>query len=80
VKKTSIYLEPALDIELARIAHADGITKAELIRRTLQESVATRPRPRITAIGVGASEGPGDISIDHAKHLAEILQAEHDAL
>jgi hypothetical protein len=81
VKKTSIYLEPELDIELARVARARGMAKAELIRGTLRRVVEENPPPRITAIGVVADkDGPTDISINHDKYLAEYLAAEHDAL
>jgi hypothetical protein len=69
VKKTSIYLDPALDRDLARAAARRGITKAELIRRTLTAAVSDVPRPRIKAIGVG--KGPGDVSADVDRHLAE---------
>lgn len=66
VKKTSIYLEPSLDRELTRAAAERGITKAELIRRTLTQAIATK-RPRIRAIGVG--EGPGDVSANVDRYL-----------
>lgn len=69
MKKTSLYLDPEVDAALARIAERQGITKAELIRRTLQEITAAAPRPIVSAIGVG--EGPGDVSADVDKHLAE---------
>jgi hypothetical protein len=69
MKKTSLYLDPEVDAALARIAEHQGITKAELIRRTLREAAAAAPRPRVTAIGVG--DGPGDVSADVDKHLAE---------
>lgn len=69
VKKTSLYLDPEVDAALARIAEQQGITKAELIRRTLRDAAASMPRPRVSAIGVG--EGPGDVSEDVDKHLAE---------
>lgn len=60
MKKTSIYLDPELDLAIARLAEAQGISKAEAIRRAVARAVAGRsPRPRITAIGVG--EGPGDV-------------------
>lgn len=60
MKKTSIYLDPELDLAIARLAEAEGISKAEAIRRAVARAVAGRPpRPRITAIGVG--EGPGDV-------------------
>ena len=69
MKKTSVYLEPELDRAIARLAGAEGITKAEAIRRALLAAVEGRPRPRITAIGVG--EGPGDVSGDVDRHLRE---------
>ena len=69
MKKTSLYLEPDVDAALARIARRRGITKAELIRRSLREVASDETRPRITAIGVG--HGPGDVSSDVDKYLAE---------
>jgi len=62
VKKTSIYLEPELDRALARLAAAEGVSKAELIRETLRRAVDGRTQPRLKAIGVGS--GPGWISSD----------------
>ena len=69
MKKSSIYLDPSLDRGLARRAAEEGVTKAEYIRRVLEEAVNGSPRPRISAIGVGA--GPGDVSEDVDRHLAE---------
>jgi len=69
MKKTSLYLEPELDATLARIAERDGISKAELIRRTLRGLAAAASTPRLTAIGVG--RGPGDVSDDVDRHLTE---------
>jgi hypothetical protein len=54
VKKTSIYLEPALDEALAKRAAEEGLTKAELIRRALTALVS---RPKRARLSVGASEG-----------------------
>lgn len=68
MKKTSIYLEPELDLAIARKAELEGITKAEAIRRAIAQAVQGRERPRITAIGVG--EGPGDLSARHDEYLA----------
>jgi hypothetical protein len=68
VKKTSVYLEPDLDQALARRAGERGISKAELIRVTLRESLAAS-RPRITAIAVGS--GPGDVADDVDRYLAQ---------
>lgn len=69
VKKTSLYLEPDLDADLARIARRRGITKAEFIRQSLRQAADADARPQLTAIGVG--EGPGDVSSDIDRHLEE---------
>jgi predicted transcriptional regulator len=69
MKKTSLYLEPEVDAALGRIARRRGITKAELIRRSLRDVVAAEQRPRLTAIGVG--RGPGDVAANVDKHLTE---------
>jgi hypothetical protein len=69
VKKTSIYLEPELDLALARRATVVGVTKAELIRQTLRRSMDGTTQPRITAIGVG--DGPGDVADNVDRYLLE---------
>jgi hypothetical protein len=66
MKKTSLYIEPEVDAALTRLAEAEGISKAELIRRTLRQAANGAPRPRL--IGIGSIEGaPSDVSenIDH---------------
>lgn len=52
MKKTSLYLEPELDEALAKRATDEGLTKAELIRRTLTAAVTQPPRARPKAVGV----------------------------
>lgn len=79
MKKTSIYLEPDLDTELARVARGDGVTKAELIRRTLRRAVEERPQPQITAIGLDRDPKPVELSPED-REIAGLLLAEHDAL
>jgi len=69
VKKTSIYLEPELDLALAHRARIAGVTKAELIRETLRRSLVGSAQPRITAIGV--AEGPGDVADNIDRYLLE---------
>ncbi len=69
MKKTTIYLDPAVDGALARLAPEQGITKAELIRETLARAASAARRPRIRGIGVGS--GPGDVAEDTGRHLAE---------
>ncbi len=69
MKKTSIYLEPDLDSALERLAARRGITKAEAIRQALRREARNAPRPRISAIGLGA--GPRDVADDVDRHLEE---------
>jgi len=52
VKKTSLYLDEDVDHGLARRAAEEGITKAELIRRTLAAVIARPQRPRPEAVGL----------------------------
>lgn len=69
VKKTSIYIEPDVDVALARRAAAEGTTKAELIRQALRDaagrSLRVKPRAR------GAFRGPADLASRADEHLAE---------
>jgi hypothetical protein len=67
VKKTSLYLDPDVELALERLAAAEGVTKAEIVRRALAKEAQRSPRPRITAIGVGT--GPGDVADDIDEHL-----------
>jgi hypothetical protein len=69
VRRMSLYIDPEVDRALARRAAAEGITKAELVRRTLAEAVARSPRPRPRAVGV--FEGPGDLARNADRYLAE---------
>jgi hypothetical protein len=79
MKKTSIYLDPDLDVELARVAKGDGLTKAELIRRVLTRAVEDSPRPQITAIGLERDPEPPQLTPEE-QEIADVLLAEHDAL
>lgn len=69
MRKTTIYLEPELDVAIGRLAEAQHVTKAEVIRSALRAATVGVTRPRITAIGV--AQGPGDVSGDVDRHLAE---------
>lgn len=69
MKKTTIYLDPELDRAMGRLAKAQGVTKAEAIRRALTVAAEHVERPRIRAIGVG--RGPGDVADDVDRHLTE---------
>lgn len=69
MKKTSIYIEPEVDVALARRANAEGTTKAELIRRALREAAggAVRAKPRARAV----FSGPADLGERADEHLRE---------
>lgn len=70
MKKTSVYLEPEIDLALARLARAEGKSKAQVIRDALAKAAAKAPKqPRIKAIGVG--HGPGDVSENVDRYLRE---------
>lgn len=69
MKKTSIYIDPEVDVALARRAAAEGTTKAELIRQALRSaaegSVRVKPRAR------GVFAGPSDLVARTDEHLAD---------
>jgi hypothetical protein len=69
VKKTSIYIEPEVDVALARRAAAEGTTKAELIRGALRDAAggALRVKPRAR----GVFSGPADLSSRIDEQLGE---------
>jgi hypothetical protein len=69
MKKTSIYIEPDVDVALARRAAAEGTTKAELIRQALREAAGASLRVKPRARGV--FEGPVDLASHADDHLAE---------
>ncbi len=68
MKKTSIYIEPDVDVALARRAAAEGTTKAELIRQALRDAAGAslRVKPR----GRGVFKGPRDLASRADEHLA----------
>lgn len=70
MKKTSVYLEEALDEALALRAAEEGVTKAEFIRRTLTGAVGRTTRPMPTSIGAFDS-GRTDLSSRVDEFLTE---------
>jgi ribbon-helix-helix CopG family protein len=66
MKKTSLYLDPEVDGALSRRAAAEGVTKAELIRRVLAEAVGPETRPRPSK---GVFAGPGDVARNVDRYL-----------
>jgi hypothetical protein len=69
MRKTSIYIEPDVDVALARRAAAEGTTKAEVIRQALRQAVGTSLRVKPRARGV--FNGPTDLSARADEHLTE---------
>jgi hypothetical protein len=69
MKKTSIYIDPDVDVALARRAAAEGTTKAELIRRALREAAGSSLRVKPRARGVFT--GPADLSARIDEHLTQ---------
>ncbi|HZY64937.1 MAG TPA: CopG family transcriptional regulator [Rubrobacteraceae bacterium] len=67
MKKTSLYIDPEVDRALDRRAVAEGITKAELVRRVLADAVSRRSKPRAR----GVFEGPRNLGSDAERHLAD---------
>ena len=68
--KTSLYIDPDVDAALAEQARAEGISKAELIRRRLREVAADAPPARLS--GIGALRGaPPDLSTNFDYYLAQ---------
>lgn len=70
MKKTSVYLDDALDQALALRAAEEGLTKAELIRRTLSGAVQRPKRPKVQGIGI-IKGGPSDLSANVDRYLTE---------
>jgi hypothetical protein len=69
LKKTSIYLDEELDHGLARKAAEEGITKAELIRRSLEGVVHKPKRPRPKSIGIIKGSVPHDLARNAEKYM-----------
>jgi hypothetical protein len=70
VKKTSLYIEPEVDAALTRLAEAEGVSKAEVIRRSLRETANGAPAPRIVGIGV-MKDLPSDLGSNVDYYLAQ---------
>lgn len=68
MKKTSIYLEPALDEALARRADEEGLSKAEFIRRSLASVVGKPKRPKIS---VGVYTSPDGRSAEEVEAMLD---------
>jgi len=61
MKRLQISLEPELDEQLGQVARQEGISKAEVVRRSLRESIELPPRlvddPIYQLFGTGTGRG-----------------------
>ncbi len=80
MKRLQISLDHELDEELNRAARAEGVSKAEIVRRCLREGVKPSPLPPLEEdpffgiFGIfGDNDGPTDISenVDYWVYDAE---------
>ena len=72
-KPIQIYIEPQQDYVLGNLARQRGISKAEIIRKSLDEflrEISLEEDPGMGLIGLGKS-GQRDLSDHHDKYLAK---------
>lgn len=64
MKRLQISLEPELDRELERVARADGVSKAEVVRRCLRDGIEPLPPieedPFFQLFGIAEGGGTND--------------------
>jgi hypothetical protein len=78
-KPIQVYLEPGQDKALRVLAGREGISLAELIRRTIDRYLAELPveeDPALQVIGLGRS-GRSDMASKHDDYLAALAREEN---
>jgi hypothetical protein len=70
VKKTSLYIEDEVDAALGRLAAAEGVPKAEIIRRALRKAADGAPRPMPRGRGI-IKDWPPDVASNLDHYLGE---------
>ncbi len=70
MKRLQISLAPEMDRELARAAELEGVSKAEVVRRSLDERL--RPKPEIDLPVSSAKLRPG-IDLADARALRKLM-------
>jgi predicted DNA-binding protein len=71
-KPIQIYLEPQQDDVLNLLAQKRGISKAQIIRKSLEKffkDIPLKEDPAMGLIGLGSSK-KGDLSVQHDKYIA----------
>jgi len=75
-KPIQVYIEPQQDYVLGNLAKKRGISKAEIIRKSLDRYLREIPveeDPGMGLIGLGNS-GKGNLSDHHDKYLARYVR------
>jgi hypothetical protein len=78
-KPIQIYLEPTQDKALRVLSQREGVSLAELIRRTIDHYLAELPveeDPALRIIGLGCS-GREDMASKHDDYLAALTREEN---
>ena len=76
-KPIQIYLEPQQNNVLDLLAKKRGISKAEVIRRSLEtffKNIPLEEDPAINLIGLGSSK-KGDLSARHDQYIARYAKS-----
>lgn len=82
MKRTTVYLEEDVDLELAELARQQDSSKAELIRKALNGFVKAERQenpPVPSWVGAGRSGQP-DLAERDEEILAEILDEKHERI
>jgi hypothetical protein len=86
MKRLQISLEPELDERLGEMAREEGVSKAEVVRRSLRKSIELPPRlvddPIFQLFGTGTGEGrkPGETIDDILYGPVEALGSDRQDL
>jgi len=69
-----MYVEPGQDAALAALARKRGVSKAALVRESIEKYLTSLPvedDPALGLVGLGRSSGKGDASVRHDKYLVK---------
>ncbi len=82
MKRTTVYLSETTDLELTRLAHHDGRSKAELIRDALESYVEKKQEKKRTLpkwVGAGRSGIP-DLAQRDEELLGQIYDEKYERI
>jgi hypothetical protein len=77
-KPIQMYIEPGQNAALAVLAKKRGVSKAELIRESIEKYLTALPieeDPAMGLVGLGSSSGKGDVSAQHDTYLVKYAKA-----